>query len=131
MPLAIPRNTSPAGISFYDQVAVVSAGAKAILDLPRTVEMLETLGVLVVGVRTAELPAFYDVLAENMHRKGTPIYGIAMMRAIVDALGDRAEVVTLALDGRAVSGAIVLTFRDTVYVPFCSSRPSSFADQYS
>jgi pseudouridine-5'-phosphate glycosidase len=40
-------------------IAVVSAGAKAILDLPRTVEVLETLGVLVIGFRTDELPAFY------------------------------------------------------------------------
>ena len=40
-------------------VAVVSAGAKAILDLPRTVEMLETLGVPVFGFRTDEFPAFY------------------------------------------------------------------------
>jgi pseudouridine-5'-phosphate glycosidase len=40
-------------------IAVVSAGAKAILDLPRTAEMLETLGVLVIGYRTDELPAFY------------------------------------------------------------------------
>jgi pseudouridine-5'-phosphate glycosidase len=40
-------------------VAVVSAGAKAILDLPRTLEMLETLGVLVVGVGVEEFPAFY------------------------------------------------------------------------
>jgi pseudouridylate synthase len=42
-----------------EQVAVVSAGAKAILDLPRTLEALETLGVPVVGVRTDEFPAFY------------------------------------------------------------------------
>jgi pseudouridylate synthase len=42
-----------------EPVAVVSAGAKAILDLPRTVEMLETLGVLILGYRTGELPAFY------------------------------------------------------------------------
>jgi pseudouridine-5'-phosphate glycosidase len=42
-----------------EPVAVVSAGAKAILDLPRTLEMLETLGVPVVGVRTDEFPAFY------------------------------------------------------------------------
>jgi pseudouridylate synthase len=35
-------------------VAVVSAGAKAILDLPKTLERLETLGVPVVGFRTAE-----------------------------------------------------------------------------
>jgi len=40
-------------------IAVVSAGAKAILDLPRTLELLETLGVLVLGYRTSELPAFY------------------------------------------------------------------------
>lgn len=41
-------------------VAVVSAGAKAVLDLPRTLERLETLGVPVVGVHTDELPAFYS-----------------------------------------------------------------------
>ena len=40
-------------------IAVVSAGAKAILDLPRTLEQLETLGVLVIGYQTNELPAFY------------------------------------------------------------------------
>jgi pseudouridine-5'-phosphate glycosidase len=42
-----------------EPVAVVSAGAKAILDLPRTVETLETLGVLVLGLGTNEFPAFY------------------------------------------------------------------------
>jgi pseudouridine-5'-phosphate glycosidase len=40
-------------------IAVVCAGAKAILDLPRTVEMLETLGVPVLGLQTDEFPAFY------------------------------------------------------------------------
>jgi pseudouridylate synthase len=40
-------------------IAVVCAGAKAILDLPRTVEMLETLGVPVFGFQTNEFPAFY------------------------------------------------------------------------
>ena len=41
-------------------VAVVSAGAKAILDQPRTLEMLETLGVPVIGFGTDEFPAFYS-----------------------------------------------------------------------
>jgi pseudouridine-5'-phosphate glycosidase len=41
-------------------VAVVCAGAKAILDLPRTVEVLETLGIPVVGYGTEEFPAFYS-----------------------------------------------------------------------
>jgi pseudouridine-5'-phosphate glycosidase len=40
-------------------VAVVCAGAKAVLDLKRTVEMLETLGVPVLGLGTDEFPAFY------------------------------------------------------------------------
>lgn len=41
-------------------VLVVCAGAKAILDLPATLEMLETLGVPVIGYGTTELPAFYS-----------------------------------------------------------------------
>jgi pseudouridine-5'-phosphate glycosidase len=40
-------------------VAVVCTGAKAVLDLPRTVEMLETRGVPVYGVGTDQFPAFY------------------------------------------------------------------------
>ncbi|MCC6546130.1 pseudouridine-5'-phosphate glycosidase [Candidatus Sumerlaeota bacterium] len=40
-------------------VAVVSAGAKAILDLPKTVEVLETMGVPVYGWQTDEFPSFY------------------------------------------------------------------------
>jgi len=40
-------------------VAVICAGAKAILDLPKTMEYLETKGVPVIGYRTDELPAFY------------------------------------------------------------------------
>ncbi|MGH9938272.1 MAG: pseudouridine-5'-phosphate glycosidase [Blastocatellia bacterium] len=38
----------------------VCAGAKAILDLPKTIEVLETLGVPVIGYQTDELPAFYS-----------------------------------------------------------------------
>ena len=48
-------------------IAVVSSGAKSILDLPRTLEALETFGVLVLGYRTDEFPAFYS------RRSGLPI----------------------------------------------------------
>jgi pseudouridylate synthase len=41
-------------------LVVVCAGAKAILDLPATLEYLETIGVPVVGYRTDEFPAFYS-----------------------------------------------------------------------
>ncbi len=40
-------------------VTVICAGAKAILDLPRTMEFLETKGVPVIGYQTKVLPAFY------------------------------------------------------------------------
>jgi len=40
-------------------VMVVCAGAKSILDLPRTLEVLETQGVPVVGLRTDDFPAFF------------------------------------------------------------------------
>jgi pseudouridine-5'-phosphate glycosidase len=48
-------------------VIVVCAGAKAILDLPATLEYLETHGVTVVGYGTDEFPAFYS------RRSGLPV----------------------------------------------------------
>jgi pseudouridine-5'-phosphate glycosidase len=39
---------------------VICAGAKAVLDLPLTLEVLETQGVPVIGYQTNELPAFYS-----------------------------------------------------------------------
>ncbi|SLN43561.1 pseudouridine-5'-phosphate glycosidase [Oceanibacterium hippocampi] len=40
-------------------VAVISAGAKSILDLPATLEVLESYGVPVIGYRTDDFPAFH------------------------------------------------------------------------
>jgi pseudouridine-5'-phosphate glycosidase len=40
-------------------MVVVSSGAKAVLDIPKTIERLETLCVPVVGYRTQTFPAFY------------------------------------------------------------------------
>jgi len=48
-------------------VLVVCAGAKSILDLPRTLEILETLGVPVIGYHTDRFPAFY------MRESGLPV----------------------------------------------------------
>lgn len=41
-------------------VTVIAAGAKAILDLPKTLEVLETLGVPVIAFGQDELPAFWS-----------------------------------------------------------------------
>lgn len=48
-------------------VTVVCSGAKSILDLPKTLEMLETHGVAVVGYKTDAFPAFYS------HSSGIPL----------------------------------------------------------
>lgn len=41
-------------------MVVVCAGAKAILDLPATLEYMETMGIPVIGYQTNEFPAFYS-----------------------------------------------------------------------
>lgn len=41
-------------------IAVVTAGAKSILDLPATLERLETLGIPVIGFATSDFPAFHS-----------------------------------------------------------------------
>jgi pseudouridine-5'-phosphate glycosidase len=55
-------------------VAVVSAGAKSILDLGLTLEYLETYGVPVIGYQTEEFPAFYSRQSGHRvdHRLDTP-----------------------------------------------------------
>ncbi len=65
------------------EVAVVSAGVKSILDIGRTLEVLETLGVPVVGYGTDEFPSFFSRssgLAVPM-RVDTPQEAAALMRA--------------------------------------------------
>jgi pseudouridine-5'-phosphate glycosidase len=73
-------------------VAVICAGAKSILDLPRTLEILETYGVPVVGYGTSEFPAFY------LPSSGAPV------SARVNSPGEAAALLAAhwALDGAGV-----------------------------
>jgi pseudouridine-5'-phosphate glycosidase len=73
-------------------VAVVSTGAKGVSDLPRTVEILESYGVPVVGYGTDSFPAFY--VRETSH----PV------SARVDTPSDAARLLSAhwALDGAGV-----------------------------
>ncbi len=72
------------------------------------------------------LPAFYDVLAANMRRKGSPIYGMGFMRALLRGFGSRADILTLWLGERPIAGALVLAHAGVAYVPFASSRAEHF-----
>jgi pseudouridine-5'-phosphate glycosidase len=78
-----------------DGTLVVCSGMKSILDLPATLESLETRGVLVVGYRTGELPGFL-----------TPTAGLPLEHR-VDSPAQAAELV-LAHRALGLPGAIVL-----------------------
>jgi len=74
-------------------IVVVSAGVKSILDVPATLERLETLGVTVVGYRTDRFPGFY------VSDSGEPVdwrverpSEVAAILAAADALGIRAAI---------------------------------------
>jgi pseudouridine-5'-phosphate glycosidase len=84
---------------------VVCAGAKAILDLPRTLEALEALGVPVVGFGTSEFPAFYADRSglPLEHRADTPALAAELLHAQRDLLG--------------LSQAIVLAVPPPVEIP--------------
>jgi pseudouridylate synthase len=85
-------------------VAVVCAGAKAILDLPRTLEVLETLGVPVVGYGTNQFPAFY------VEDSGLPL------QARVDAPAEAARLMQIHWEMELPSGIV-----------FCNPPPATSA----
>ena len=64
-------------------VAIVCSGAKSILDLPATLELLETRRVPVIGYTTSELPAFYATSAglPLAHRVDDPAAAAAIVAA--------------------------------------------------
>jgi pseudouridine-5'-phosphate glycosidase len=99
---------------------VVCSGAKAILDLRATAERLDTLGVAVLGFRTAELPAFYG--AES----GIPVERVEDEQTIVNvfrarrALGQRSALLVVqpppapfTLPGSVVERAVVEGVRES------------------
>jgi pseudouridine-5'-phosphate glycosidase len=77
------------------EALVVSAGVKSLLDVPATVEVLETLGVPLLGYRTDDLPLFYA-------RHGGPLVG-----ARVDSAAEAAAIARTHW-GLGRSGAVVL-----------------------
>ena len=96
-------------------VAVVCSGAKSILDLPATLELLETRRVPVVGLGTGELPAFYATSSglRLEHSAATLSEAAAMVHAHLAVPGAGGMLLVqpppadLALDGDEVERWIV------------------------
>lgn len=69
-------------------VNVICAGPKAILDIPRTLEYLETQGVPVIGYKTKKMPLFYTNTSEyNLDITANSAKDVANMIRISDLLG--------------------------------------------
>jgi pseudouridine-5'-phosphate glycosidase len=101
-------------------VAVISSGAKSILDLPATLEMLETRRVPVVGYGVDEMPGFFSIATglRLSHRVDGPRAAAAAIRAhrALPGAGGILLVqpppVELALDAAEVEGWIADGMRD-------------------
>src|SRR5690606_11344767 len=93
-------------------IAVVCSGAKSILDLPLTLEVLETQGVPVIGFGTDTLPAFYT------RSSGLPI------DACIDTADQAARIIDAALRLNAGHGLLF-----TVPVPAEDELPADAAER--
>jgi pseudouridine-5'-phosphate glycosidase len=99
---------------------VVCAGAKSVLDLAATLERLESLGVLVIGYRTREFPAFYCATSGlGLDWTCTSAREIAAMVRAHRALGRREAVLVVqppptdhALPAEAMEQAVVTALRE-------------------
>ena len=113
-----PDESADLSVLSRTPVTVVSAGVKSILDIPATLERLETLGVAVVGYRTNRFPAFYltDSGQELDWRLDSP-GEVAAVMAARDALGDTSALLVAnplpadkqldpAVHDRALDGAL-------------------------
>jgi pseudouridine-5'-phosphate glycosidase len=93
-------------------VLVVCSGAKSILDLPLTMEVLETHGVPVLGYQTDELPAFYS------RTSGLPV------TARIETPQQAAEIVRASLRLKMGHGVLL-----GVPVPEADALPDAVAEQ--
>jgi FemAB-related protein (PEP-CTERM system-associated) len=69
----------------------------------------------------ALLNDFYAVFARNMRDLGTPVYSRQLFDTVLATFPDRAQVVVVRLDSRAVAAAVTWRWRDRVEVPWASS----------
>lgn len=79
---------------------------------------------LVIGGKEL-LDDFYRVFATNMRDLGTPVYGKAFFRIILEAWPEQARLVVLRMAGRPVATAFLLGDRDMMEIPWASTLRSA------
>lgn len=68
------------------------------------------------------LDGFYEVFCRNMRDLGTPVYAKTFFRNVLSAFPDSTRIVSVLHGGRPVAAGLVCWFRDTLEMPWASSK---------
>jgi serine/alanine adding enzyme len=86
----------------------------------------ERSGLTVTRAGRNALPAFYSIFAVRMRELGSPVHGLKLFEAMLDAFGSRGQLMVVRKGDAAVGGLIALSFKDTVFVPWASCLKEYF-----
>jgi serine/alanine adding enzyme len=128
-PEPLPYPTTDDRVTMLLELTTEDAVWKALPSERRNrVRKGEKLGLTAAWCGEEALEDFYAVYAVNMRDLGSPVHSRGFFRAMLPALPGTARVL-LVRDGggRTVGAAVCLFFRDTIMVPWVSSRRDAFA----
>ena len=77
--------------------------------------------------RLEGLPGFYDVFAANMRDLGSPVHSWRFFSAIMEEFPDSARLILVQKGGLTVGAGLCFLFRDTLLMPWASSRREHFS----
>jgi FemAB-related protein (PEP-CTERM system-associated) len=128
-PEPLPYPTTDDRVTMLLALTTEDAAWKALSSERRNrVRKGEKLGLTAAWAAAEALDEFYEVFAVNMRDLGSPVHARRFFHAMLAALPGTARVLVVRdRDGRAVGAAVCLFFRDTIMVPWVSSRRDAFA----
>jgi FemAB-related protein (PEP-CTERM system-associated) len=128
-PIDLPAPVTDDRVTMLLPLTTADAAWKALPSERRNrVRKGEKSGLSAVWGGAELLGGFYDVFAANMRDLGSPVHSRRFFRAMLEALGETARVLHVRdRDGRPLGAAVCLFFRDTIAVPWVSSRREAFA----
>ena len=92
------------------------------------VRKAEKSGLVSEQASVQSLNAFYRVFSQNMRDLGSPVHSKAFFLSLFEAFGDRVKLyLTYDASRFVIGGAVALSFRGTVTVPWASSRRDALA----
>lgn len=105
-------------LGFVTELAADDAAQIAAIPRKQRAEVRKSLGndlTIATGSGAADRAAHYAVYAESVRNLGTPVFPKALFAAVLDAFGDRADILTVRHAGTAVASVLSLYWRGTVY----------------